>query len=550
VLRAGLMAVLVLSGDLLGRERDALNTLGTTVCLLLLWEPATLFDIGFQLSAGATLGILLFARRIEHWLSARLRPIFGEKAGGWLAAGLSVTFAAQAAVEPISLYNFGATSLVAPVANLLVLAFFEPVVKAGWAAVLVGLAWLAPARLLGWVIRQGLWLLIFIVKATAAIPGAYLEIGAFPGWLVLAWYAVLGLVALPAAGRWLAHRSPPAYRPGTRGLALARRLWGRTSRSSRTIAAVGLVLLPVTAWTWRLALADPPDLLRISVIDVGQGDAILVQAPGQHAMLIDAGPAEPPDAARGFAGYDAGAEVVVPFLKHSGVADLDYLVLTHPHQDHAGGMPAVLRTVPVRTFVDTQLAHEVSGYTETLALVTQKHIPMRRPVAGEQIRLGPAVTLEVLNPPPEHLEGTRSDENSNSIAFRLRYRSITVLFAGDMEAVVEERLLAEGVPVKADLLKVAHHGSGYSSTDAFLRAVQPRWAVVSVGSGNSFGHPDRGTLARLQSAGALIYRTDRHGTQRITTDGLTLSVATAKFWSPEAAERPVGLLGRRWLFAW
>lgn len=164
VLRAGLMAVLVLMGDVLERERDALNTLGVAISLLLVATPGLLFDLGFQLSVAATLGILLFARRVERSLSPRLEGLFGPRLGAWLAGGLSVTFAAQALVEPISLHHFGTFSLIAPVANLLVLLVVEWLVPVGLVLTVLHLAW--PLRLVGGV---GSTLLIYAVKAMATL---------------------------------------------------------------------------------------------------------------------------------------------------------------------------------------------------------------------------------------------------------------------------------------------------------------------------------------------------------------------------------------------
>lgn len=539
VMRAGLMAVLVLAGDLLRRERNALNTLGAAIMLLLLWAPGLLFDLGLQLSAVATLGILLFARPIERWLAPRLQWAFGERAGGWLAAGLSVTLAAQVLVEPISLHNFGAFSTVAPLANLLVLVFLEPVVNIASVSVLVGLVLLPLAWLLNWVVRAGLWLLVFVVKATSAVPGAFLELGEMPAVLVLTWYAAVAVLAAPTLRDALIARA-----------GLARGWWRRSSRQTRKAALTSLFLVLATGWTWRLALADPLDTLYVTFLDVGQGDAILVRAPGGRTMLVDTGPASPPDPAKGRTGFDAGEEVVVPYAVRAGVTRLDYLVLTHPDQDHAGGMAAVLNSLPVGALLEPQFPHGSQGYRDGLAAAAAKGVAVWRPTAGETFRLGRHVTAEVLHPAAAFLTGTRSDQNSNSVVLRLRYRNISLLLAGDMEAVTEERLLDQGTSVKADVLKVAHHGSEYSTTAPFLQAVQPRWAVISAGAGNLFGHPHRDTLRRLEGHGAAVYRTDRHGSVTVKTDGYSLTFTTTRGQPGDEKYRPLGLLGRRWIAAW
>lgn len=539
VMRAGLMAVLVLLADVLRREKDAINSLGAAALLLLLWQPGLIFDIGFQLSAGATLGILLFARRFEAWMSPRFQSVFGEKAGAWLASGLSVTFAAQALVEPISLFHFGAFSAIAPLANLMVLTLVEFTVQIGSIAVLVGLALVPVAWLINWLVRLGLFLLVFTTKATASVPGAYLEVGRLPLVWVLVWYGVVAVLAGGRVRQWIRARMHHVMDE-----------WRIASRPQRTLAATLCGVLLATGVTWGLALAGPPDTLTVSFLDVGQGDAIVVEAPGGRTMLIDGGPAAAPDLAKGRSGYDAGEDVVLPYLAARGIGRLDYVVLTHPHQDHVGGIPAVLAEMEAGLVLDPGVAHDAQGYRDTRAIATRKSIPIRRPNAGEVLRLGPDVVLEVLNPPRQPYQGTRSDENSNSIVLRLRYRRISLLLTGDMEEIVEEHLLAKGAPLQADLLKVAHHGSAYSSSPEFLAAVKPRFAVISMGRGNLFGHPDPGTVQRLQQAGAAVYRTDRHGTVIARTDGLTLSLSGTRGQPADEGYRALGILGRRLWHAW
>jgi len=534
VMRAGLMAGLVLLGDVLGRERNALNTLGAAATVLLLAQPGLLFDLGFQLSAGATLGILLFARRFETWLAARTQPIFGERVGQWLASGLSVTFAAQVMVEPISLHSFGTFALIAPVANLLVVSAVEPVVTLGSVATLVGLAGPALAKLLLLPVRAALVLLVEVVKTTAAIPFASVEVGHLPSAGVLAWYAALTAVAAPQWGQHV--------------IAQAKTL--ATTRSAHRAVAVGASLVAVTALVWRVALAAPPDLLTVTFLDVGQGDAIIIRAPGGHAMLVDVGPLVLPDLKTGRPGYDAGAEVIVPFLRRAGVRHLDYVVLTHSDQDHAGGGASVLAAVPVGVVLKSDDHATESGYLAALKTAAQKQIPTVAPAAGQRFPLGSEALVDVINPPTPRFAGSRSDDNSNCIALKVRYRQVSVLLTCDVEAVVEEQWLAQGVDVKADLLKVSHHGSGHSSTEPFLQAVHPAVAVLSVGNGNSYGHPHAGTLYRLQAVGAEVWRTDRHGTVTASTDGSQFTLSAMKGTPADEQYRPLGLLGRRLLFAW
>jgi competence protein ComEC len=553
VVRAGLMATLVLLGDLLGRERNPLNTLGAAAAILLLIDPGLLYDIGFQLSVVATLGILLFARRIGDWLEPRLQAIWGERPGHWVAAGLSVTLAAQVVVEPVSLYHFGTLAPIAPLANLLVGLFLEPLVWVGTAVSLVGLLSPLIAWLLGWPVRAGLWLLIFLMKATAAVPGGYLEPGRLPLVGLVLWYGGLSVVAVPTLRAWMlgAVRSTWAWLTGRAPGGQPESLGQPWRRLALPIACLLLgwaalaTFHPSTLpaiWPGR-----PSDELRLTALDVGQGDAILIEFPGGRTMLIDGGPAAPADPEALRPAFDAGTAVILPALRERGIQRLDWVVITHPHQDHAGGLPAVLRAMPVGMLLESGFPGTVSGYVESLRVAAEKEIPIIRLKEGERLALDVEVQARVLGPPQPYFHGTRSDENANSVVLLVEYRGVRMLLTGDLEAVGEERLLAQGVDLRADLLKVAHHGSRYSSTVEFLARVQPRHALVSMGRGNLFGHPDPGTIKRLQDAGATVYRTDQLGSITLATRGEGWTVQPTGRRRPEGA---VGLFGRPLVGAW
>lgn len=545
VMRAGLMATLVLVGDLLQRERNALNTLGAAAAILLLLEPGMLFDIGFQLSVSATLGIMLFARRIQGWLEPRAQAIWGEKLGAGLAAGLSVTFAAQLVVEPISLFHFGALAPIAPIANLIVGLFLEPLVWLGTAAALLGLVLGPVAWLLGWPVRWGLWLLVFLVKATAAVPGGYLEPGRLPLVGVLFWYLVLALVSSPTLRTWLWGRGTELARRWASEL-LPGRLPNPKSRTTRRLAVTLLsVALPLLVVGRLLLPGRPADELRLTALDVGQGDALLLELPGGKTMLIDGGPAAAPE--QGREGYDAGESVILPALRERRIRRIDWVVLTHPHQDHAGGLPAVLRALPVGLLIEDGMDGNAPAPKELEAVAAERGVPSVVVQGGQLLDLGGGAIAQILAPPNPLFHDTRSDENANSVVLLVSYKGARLLLAGDMEAVGEEWLLEQGIDVRAELLKVAHHGSGYSSTPEFLAAVQPRYAVISAGRGNSYGHPDPDTLKRLQAVGATVYRTDQQGTITFRTRGEGWEVSTAHAAPPSDA---IGLLGRPLVGAW
>jgi competence protein ComEC len=255
--------------------------------------------------------------------------------------------------------------------------------------------------------------------------------------------------------------------------------------------------------------------LEVHFIDVGQGDSALVLVPGGQVVLIDAGDT------------DAGPAVVTE-LRAAGVKAIDLFVWTHPHADHIGGAMAVLDAFEVRRVLDSGYPHTTATYKALLERVKAKGIAYEVARAGRDLDAGGGAVLHVLGPPEPLLSGTRSDPNANSVVLRLEYGAASVLFAGDAEAETEDKLLAAGAPLRADVLKVAHHGSRYATGAGLLAKVAPAVAVVSVGAGNSYGHPAPETLDRLTATGARVLRTDLAGTVLLRTDGTTIEVSALR----------------------
>lgn len=253
--------------------------------------------------------------------------------------------------------------------------------------------------------------------------------------------------------------------------------------------------------------AGAPRVLEIHFIDVGQGDATLFLGP-DFVMLVDAGRHDRND--------------VVPYLQSAGVERIDLLVGTHPHSDHIGQFPRVLRSFPV---VDVWLSgdvHTTRNFEETIDAILESGAGYHEPRAGEVFQLGSA-RIEVVHPAE-----VTGDFNNGSIAMRVVYGDVTILLTGDAEAPAELEMIARGHDLSADILHVGHHGSRTSTSDAFLAAVRPRVAIYSAGEGNSYGHPHAETLERLLQHGVTVYGTDVHGTIKVVTDGTTYRVTVER----------------------
>lgn len=254
----------------------------------------------------------------------------------------------------------------------------------------------------------------------------------------------------------------------------------------------------------------PEDALHVHVIDVGKADAILLESPDAN-VLVDCGTAE-------------AAEDVLRYLAARGIDRLDAVWISHPDDDHCGGLPAVLQTVPADAVVESPVGESISGMT-----ALPQAVPLRRAAVGERYAYG-AMTFEVLGPLQDYAES-----NNDSTVFRLQYDGFTMLFCGDMEAQAERDLLADGAALRADVLKVAHHGSDTSTSAALLEAVQPRYAVISSGEDRSM-LPRNAVLQRLHTAGAEIFRTDTDGAVVFSAADGKISVITENGRSAACAE--------------
>jgi competence protein ComEC len=263
--------------------------------------------------------------------------------------------------------------------------------------------------------------------------------------------------------------------------------------------------------------------LEVTTLDVGQGDSIFVGFPDGRTMLVDGGGLPGSTFIRGVRpGIDVGEEVVSPYLWSRGLKRLDVVALTHAHEDHLGGLFAVLRNFHVG---ELWVGHDVDSdaYRGLLVEARARGVRVVHRVAGESANWD-GVNIRVLWPAND--DPVHSATNDDSLVLRLDDGGESLLLAGDIERPVERALTADVAPLASDFLKVPHHGSRTSSTQAFLDAVHPRFAAISVGEANPFGHPNQDVIDRICAEGAQVYRTDRNGAVTAMTDGRSIAIST------------------------
>lgn len=513
VLRAAVMVSVAILARESGRRGSAVAALSLTVVAMLLVEPTTIGEVGFQLSATATAGLLAWAGPLRRWLGGHLPA----QLPGWLLETVAVSLAAQAATMPLVLLTFGRLSLVAPLANLLVAPVVAPAMLLIALALACGVAVAAlgvPALLcapITLIASLGIGSMIAIAHAAASLPLASITL---PAPLDLAGAAasamVLATVVLRRHGSRSRVGAPAAAVPGVQH---SRRPVLLSAHRLAFGASVGglCVLLAVVGG------ARPDGRLHIDVLDVGQGDAILVEGPGGGRMLVDTGP--DPD------------RLITLLDERIPAWDrrIDVVVISHPHEDHIAGLTLLLERYRVGEVDESGMIGPGPGYAASRPALADAGVPTRQLAAGDTLWLDGArldVDWPLPGGVPLHPANGGKAINNVSIVLDMHYGARRALLTGDVEEEIDPQLLARGIAdpggQRLDVLKVAHHGSATATTAAFLAALRPRIAVISVGWGNVYGHPAASTLARLRDSGAQLFRTDLDGTVEISTDGSDL----------------------------
>lgn len=493
VVRAAIMVWIYLCGQRLGRDRDWPVNMSAAALIILFFSPNALFEPGFQLSFGATWGILHTGPFIDNKL---------EKIGlhnSWIRGYLRVTLGAQLGTLPLIVYYFNIFSLISIFANLFAVPLVGLILPIGIVSSLSGLIHIKIALIINYINAALLELMMFIVDLIHHIPGGVVYAAVPPLAAVFLYYLFL-FVIVCNENQWYSIKAVKL-------------------RITVITAFVFILLLLVTGY-W-----SSNSYLQIHVLDVGQGDSILVRFPNGKNMLIDTGGWKGE-----FVDGRGAGEVVASYLRRIGVNKLDALVLSHPHEDHCAGalflkdrfdISSVLVS-PVTSLPDITEQIDIS-YIQLLSSMKKKGVSVKEVLAGDQILLDPMVEVKVLSPDINLFTDTRSDLNNNSLIISVKYGLMSFLLTGDVEVDGQLGLMERFPDLKFNVLKVPHHGSKYILPE-FIRQIEPEYAVVSVGE-NTFGQPDQGVIEMCMVSGH-VYRTDRDGLVVLTSDGRKIEVKT------------------------
>ncbi len=563
ILRATLMAALFLCARPLYRRVALLNTVAIAAIFLLALHPSLLRDASFELSflaAGSIAGLALpwIDRTSERYLAGlqhlgdvprdlsfppkvaqfridlravitRMTAVLPVRLASFservlilpLRAGLRLwelfvlSFALQIGMLALLALEFHRVTLAGPASNVPAVLLTGLIIPLGFAALGTELIWKPLAIPLAWALGALVKMLLATVHWFAALPLASFRVPMPPPWLLAAAFATL-LIVCAYARINAAHASVRATRARTRWLPPT-----RLARIAELCAAAALAVFTILAATHPFAPRLPRGKLELTVLDVGQGDSIFASFPDGRTMLIDGGGEAGSTWSHGQrSGPDVGEDVVAPFLWSRGVKRVDVIALSHAHHDHMDGLRAVLNDFSVGELW-VGLDSDTPAFRELVDEAKSHGVKIIFRHQGEHLDFGGAKVAVVWPPEPG---GVSLTTNNDSLVLALQDGAMRFLLPGDVEARAEKELISSGENVSADFLKVPHHGSKSSSTEPFVEEVAPRFAAISVGEGNPFGHPNDSVVARYEELHTKIFRTDRDGAITAETDGRSLTV--------------------------
>lgn len=539
VVRAGMMAVLGLAAARMDKLKDGLHLLAAAAVLMLAWNPFFIEDVSFQLSYICTAGLILGVPPLRRAMPAWRR-------GAALLDLLAVTLVAQAASFPVSIYYFNQFHLLSVLANFILVPFISFIIMPiGAIALVISSMWPLGGKLLAIAsVYANDWTFVLVEKLAQA-DGLRSIWATPPLWWIAAWYVLCAAICrlLPAKPALL--ETDPSTDDETLplGTNAPKQSSGIREAGWRSAARPPLnrkgLLFAAGAALMLLLYAYFPDFAdragRVHVLDVGQGDAIYVRTPGGQHLLIDGGGtlsfrksgeewknrSDP---------FEVGRKVIAPLLMKRGVHEIDLLVISHLDSDHIRGLKAIMETIPVKAILWNGSLKEESDALALLRQAVAADIPLYGAKAGQQWSMDANSELTVLWPPAASNEATAAsipeikDQNPASVVIHMRMYEHTFLFAGDIDAATEHAINelwlrdpSSEAPSSllccqhADVLKIAHHGSRFSSSDEWLSGWKPYSAAISVGASNSYGHPHPDVLKRLASQTVEPLRTDIDG---------------------------------------
>ena len=582
VVRAALMCTIVALAPVLHRPVRTLNALGGAAIWLLVWRPGDLFDPGFQLTFLSVLAIVTLAwplvarlrdtgawrptsatpypplaprwwlrfsealwwserawqreleqatfsyRLFKTGFAAKLERYGVQRVLRYIFVAVIVSISVQLLMLPLFVLYFHRVSIASFLLNVVVGILMAALSLVALLALVVAELSMSTAAPLIWLTEKLNWLMTHSVDPFADAGMASMRLPEYTGWpaVIYVLYYVPLIFLIVALARW--NPVPRVLAEGSEENAVRPVGW--------RLATLALAVLFVAIVAHPLSAGRPSGRLQIDFLDVGQGDAALVTMPDGTTLLVDGGGRpnysagdriDEEDGAEPFErdGRSIGEAVVSEYLWWRGLDSVDYLLATHAHTDHIDGLNDIAHNFRVRAALVGRAQASNSEYKHFAETMKREGVPVQTINRGDTLRFG-EVTAEVLWPVPAPNDASAVSGNDDSVVLRLRFGEKTFLLTGDIERAAEAALLRMSDDLRCDVIKVAHHGSRTSSTEAFVQAAHPSLAIISVGLDSPFGHPDSGVLERWHAQGTQVWTTGERGTITISTDGRDLDMSS------------------------
>ncbi len=504
--RAGISSIICIIASLIHRKPDAINAVAVAVLCTVIKNPFSILNIGMQLSYAGTLSLLMFANGREKNNSREIieNSEKGKNIKKYLVESIKVTLCANILIMPLTIYKFNTISLNFILANLVAGPLLGLSLILGLIMLVTSFISLNIAKFISFILNI---ILIILMKSTELISQIpYSNITVITPYLI----SIVIIYTITFLGYYIA-KSPE----------LRKKLKVNKKLIIKTIAIVLSITIIIVA---TLNVLEEKKL-KLYFVDVGQGDCTYLKTPSGKNILIDGGGNSDKEK------YDVGKKVLLPYLLDRRVKKLDYIIVSHFDADHAQGLEAVIQNIKVKNIIVCKQASDSALYKEIIKLCKKKNVNIITVKRGQTIKIDKYVHFEILHPGNIMLDDGKGGLNANAIVAKMyctiKNKTTTIMFTGDIEEKAEEELVKiYGDKLKADILKVAHHGSKTSSIAEFLKCVSPKIALIGVGKDNTFGHPNSGVLSRLENINAKIYRTDKLGEITVTISKNKASIKT------------------------
>ena len=481
VIRACIMGILVLLASLMYRKPDTINNLGISSFIILLFNPYAISDAGFLLSYGGTIGIVLLGDKIENaiYKEENKNKNIINKIIKYIIISFSITLSANLIIIPIMAYNFSTVSFTFWISNILAAPIMEIATIFGFIICFISIFFIPLAKFLGIFLNLLLYLLLKIAEVSSLIPGSsiYIKTPYIIECIIYYLFIVLWL-------KWNYIKNAI-----------------KVKKILKVLVASSILLIIFSS----IFICCFPKTLKIYFVDVGQGDCTLIKTPTNKHILIDGGGSE-------FGNFDVGESTLLPYLLDRRITTIDYMLISHFDSDHIDGLFAVMENLKIKNIIISKQGEKSDNFIRFQELVKNKKVNVLVVKKGDRIQIDKYSYFEILFPEKNLIQDNVL--NNNSIVANFCSIGLKILFTGDIEEIAENRLCElyrDTDKLKSTILKVAHHGSKTSSTAKFLELVTPKIALIGVGEGNKFGHPNNGVLNRIRDYTNKIYRTDKNG---------------------------------------